>query len=653
MKWNELRATLAALALLAPAALAQDTRALDTDGDGLADRIDPEPLLSNRRERFVYRLESPTLSWELDQEQVTLIEESSEEIETQIESARQAALEVLAETTGEATLRTVERVQPEPGWMQLSVNPLAMLGGLVSGVGPLDALASGVRMGGDDTRRDDTRDTHETSIQRRVQREESHSREQLAERRTRLLRIQRFTRILRNPRLQISLHLRNGGTTPLVIERPEVPVLAGQRALGVAVPLDARDRDRVTIPPGRSQAILLAVSVADTDFWDSLTRGADQIRYEPLLGAMRVHFADEPGLDLLALERDGDSRCVPLRLALPEGATMEQALARGDTNGAPVTARAALEQWNLAWKRQHPADVGELIRLDPAGQVVSAAGRTGSALADGWRLVVDGRELAPAESTEIVVRQSLELRWGDLRGGVEALASAASPLTLESPWLQAGVAALREYGKLRAGVPASEVIVTLRSQLDGTLGSTIPEEYRGPLFTTLAEAQRLAGDLESARANWERAAKYGDAQAILALANQALELPTRAAEGVRKLRQAAAAGSSEALTRLADVEQREGGDARRALLLIGQAAQAGYAPALTTLGQRYESGDGLPRDTQQAAELYRAAARRGDVAAMLRLGMLHETGQGLPLDLARASAWYRAAATGVPWEEQP
>jgi len=177
--------------------------------------------------------------------------------------------------------------------------------------------------------------------------------------------------------------------------------------------------------------------------------------------------------------------------------------------------------------------------------------------------------------------------------------------------LQAGVAALREYGKLRAGVPASEVIVTLRSQLDGTLGSTIPEEYRGPLFTTLAEAQRLAGDLESARANWERAAKYGDAQAILALANQALELPTRAAEGVRKLRQAAAAGSSEALTRLADVEQREGGDARRALLLIGQAAQAGYAPALTTLGQRYESGDGLPRDTQQAAELYRVALGPG------------------------------------------
>ncbi len=653
MKPEEVRAALAALVLLAPVAFAQGARNLDTDGDGLIDGLDPEPLLSNRSERFVYRLESPTLSWELDQEQVTLVEESSEEIETQIESARQAAVEVLAETTGESTLRAVERVQPEPGWMQLSINPLAMLGGLVSGVGPLDALASGVKLGGDDSRRDTTTDTHETSIQRRVQREESRSREELAERRTRLLRIQRFTRILRNPRLQLSLHLRNGGTVPLVIERPEVPVLAGNRMLGVAVPLDARDRDRVTIPPGRSQAILLAVSVADTDFWDSLTRGADQIRYEPLLGAMRVHFADEPGLDLLALERDGESRCVPLRLALPEGATMEQALARGDTGGAPVTARAALELWNSAWKRQHPGDAGDLIRLDPAGQVVSAAGRTGSALGDGWKLVVDGRVLAPGETTDVAVRESLELRWGELRGGLETLANATSGVAVDSPWLQAGAAALREYGRLRAGVPASEVVSSLQAQLDGPLGATIPEEYRGPLFTTLAEAHRLAGDLEAARTNWERAAKYGDAQAILALAHQALELPTRVAEGVRKLRQAAAAGSSEALTRLADVEQREGGDARRALLLIGQAAQAGYAPALTTLGQRYESGDGLPRDTQQAAELYRAAARRGDVAAMLRLGMLHETGQGLPLDPARASAWYRAAASGVPWEEEP
>ena len=79
MKFAQARAALAVLWMLAPASFAQVARPVDTDGDGLADRIDPEPLLSNRSERFVYRLESPTLSWELDQEQVTLVEESSEE----------------------------------------------------------------------------------------------------------------------------------------------------------------------------------------------------------------------------------------------------------------------------------------------------------------------------------------------------------------------------------------------------------------------------------------------------------------------------------------------------------------------------------------------------------------------------------------------
>lgn len=641
-----------ALWLCAPATLAQAPR--DSDGDGIADALDPEPLLSNLSERFVYRLESPTLTWELDQEQFTLVEESSEQVEVQLESARQAALEVLSETTGESRLRVIDRVPPEPGWMQLSINPLAMLGGLVSGSGPLDALASGVRLGGGE-RRDSSTDTRETSIQRRIQREESRSREQLAERRSRLLQIQRYTRILRNPKLQISLHVRNGGDGPLVIERPEVPVLAGARMLGVAVPLDPRDRDSVVIPRGRSQAILLAVPVGDTDFWDALTRGSDQIVYEPLLGAMRAHFADAPQTDLLALGRESAVASLPARILLPEGATMEQSLARRDAQGAPVTARAALQAWNQAWRRQQPAAEGDLIRLDSAGQVVAAAGRTGSALGAGWQLVVDGRTLAPGESTDVAVERSLELRWGDLHSSLDGLAlrePAAGEPEVESPWLRAGLVAYREYGRLRAGVPAGEVIGALQAQLDGPLGQLVAEEYRGPLFTTLAEAQRLAGDIESARANWERAAKYGDPQAILALANQVLELPGRVLEGVQRLRQAAAAGSSEALTRLAEVEQRSGGDRRRALLLIGQAAEAGYAPALTTLGQLYESGDGLPRDTAQAAALYREAASRGDVAAMLRLGMLHETGQGVPRDPARASAWYRAAASGEPWTEE-
>lgn len=655
-----LPAALLLAALLAPAVRAAEPAAppvpADRDGDGLAGAADPEPTLSNLGERFVYQLESPVLTWELDQEQFTRVEKTTEHVEAQIESLRQAAQEVLSETTGESRLKVDEKARPEPGWMQLSVNPLAMLGALTSGRVPLEALAAGIRVGAQDGRKQTEEEKHEFSVLKRVAREERSTREELAERRTRLLQIQRFTRVLRNPQLRLSLHLRNGGGEPLVVERPEVPVLAGNRMLGVAVPLDPRDRERVVIPPGRSQAILLSVPVNDTDFWDALNRGADQIRYEPLLGPMRVHTAAAPDADLLALVRDSAGRCVPVSLYLPEGAVMEQALARLGEDGKPVTARAAIEEWNKAWRRQHPDAPADLIRTDDAGQIVAAAGRTGSPLGAGWQVEVDGKVLQPGDPTDVPVTASLKIRWSDIRPLFEPLAEKLGRLDKGgkgSTWMMAGLAAFTEYRRLHRGAKAEEVIASIEGQLQGDLGRLVPPEQCGPLLTTLGEAHRLAGDIEAAKTHWEKAAKYGDPQAILALAKLALDIPGRIREGVTRLRQAAAAGSPEAMTRLADVELQPGGDPGRALLLIGQAAEAGHAPALTALGLRYESGEGLPRDTAQAASLYAAASGRGDSAAMLRLGMLYETGQGVPRDLALAADWYRAAACGQPLVESP
>ena len=627
----------------------------DSDGDGLPDNVDPEPFLSNLAERFVYRIESPTLTWQLDQEQFTLVEKSSEKLESEIESARQAAQDVLEESTREAELFVDEKVQPEPGWFQLSVNPLAVLGGMFSGIGALDALASGVKVdGGDANQREEK--SRETSILKRVAREESRTREVIAERRTRLLQIQRYTRILRNPKLQVSLHLRNGGTAPLVVERPEVPVLAGARMLGVATPVDPRDRDRVVIPAGRAQAILLSVPVDDTEFWEALTEGAEAIRYEPLLGAMRAHFLDDAATDLLSLVREQPSHCVPARIQLPEGAAVEQAVARTAADGKPTTAREVVAAWNQAWRRQHPDAGGDLIRVDALGQVVSAAGPTGSALGSGWQLVVDGVPLPIDAPADVPVTKSLEVQWTSLAPLFQALARKTGLADPEqskqaSAWVLGGLTAWEQYRKLRQGAEPAEVIASIRTQLGGTLGQVVPDEYRGSLLATLGEAHRLAGSLQEARANWQQAAKFGDPQAILALANQLLDLPSSVGEGVKRLRQAAAAGSAEAMVRLADVEQQPGGNPRRGMLLIGQAAEAGHAPALTALAQRYESGDGLPRDIAQAAALYRRAAGEGDCAAMLRLGMLYETGQGVPQDAARASAWYRAAASGKAFEE--
>lgn len=662
---NSLSLLCSALLLCESSALAQEPDlptlprgplpTVDSDGDGLPDNVDPEPFLSNLAERFVYRIESPTLTWQLDQEQFQQFKKTTGKLESEIESARQAAQDVLEESSREAALFVDEKVEPEPGWLQLSINPLAVLGGMLSGIGALDALASGVKInGGDFNKREEK--SRETSILKRVAREEIRSREVIAERRTRLMQIQSYTRILRNPRLQLSLHLRNGGTTPLVVERPEVPVLTGARMLGVATPVDSRDRDRVVIPAGRTQAILLQVPVDDTEFWDALSEGADGIRYEPLLGAMRAHFLDDAGTDLLSLLREQPSSCVPARIQLPGGAAVEQAVARTRADGKPANAREVLEAWNKAWRRQHPDLAVDLIKLDELGQVVSAAGRTGSALGFGWQLMVDGKALPLEAPADVEVKQSLEIQWTRLEPLFQALVRKTGLADPEqskqaSKWVRGGLTAWQEYRRLRDGADPKAVIDSIQTQLQGTLGEFVPDDYRGSLLATLGEAHRLAGSLQEAHANWQRAAECGDPQAILALANQLLDLPSSVGEGVKRLRQAAAAGSAEAMVRLADIEQQPGGNPRRGMLLIGQAAETGHAPAITALAQRYESGDGLPRDIAQAAALYRRAASEGDCSAMLRLGMLYETGQGVPQDVARASAWYRAAASGKAFEE--
>lgn len=448
---------------------------------------------------------------------------------------------------------------------------------------------------------------------------------------------------------------RNGGESPLVVERPEVPVLSGSRMLGVATPLDPRDRDRVTIPAGRSQAILLSVPVDDTEFWDAMTQGSQQIRYEPLLGAMRAHFASDAGTDLLTLLRETPIRCVPAAIRLPDGAAVEQSVARVAANGLPTTARAAIAAWNSAWRRQRPEAGGDLIRVDDRGQVVSAAGRTSSALGSGWQIVVDGVPIPLGAPTDVQVTASLELRWTKLEPLFRQIALDADVDEAKTrelgAWATAGLTAWKERRKLMQGVPGDEVASSIETLLQSGFCKDAPE-FRGALLTTLGDARRLRGEIQQARASWEQAAKYGDPQAIFSLANQLLDVPESLQQGVTRLRQAASAGSADAMLRLAEVEMLPGGDASKGTLWIGQAAESGHPQALTALAQRFESGAGLPRDVAQAASLYRDAARRGDCAAMLRLGMLYQTGQGVPRDAARASAWYRAAATGVPFEEE-
>lgn len=69
--------------------------------------------------------------------------------------------------------------------------------------------------------------------------------------------------------------------------------------------------------------------------------------------------------------------------------------------------------------------------------------------------------------------------------------------------------------------------------------------------------------------------------------------------------------------------------------------------------QRYENGEGVPRDDRRAIALYCAAARQGHVDAPFNLGWMYLNGRGVVRDDANAAAWLRlAAARGNPQAPQ-
>lgn len=61
--------------------------------------------------------------------------------------------------------------------------------------------------------------------------------------------------------------------------------------------------------------------------------------------------------------------------------------------------------------------------------------------------------------------------------------------------------------------------------------------------------------------------------------------------------------------------------------------------ALLERGQRYEHGEGVPREPRKAYRLYCLAALQGDAEAMYRLGWLHLHGSGVPRNDGIAKDW--------------
>ena len=78
--------------------------------------------------------------------------------------------------------------------------------------------------------------------------------------------------------------------------------------------------------------------------------------------------------------------------------------------------------------------------------------------------------------------------------------------------------------------------------------------------------------------------------------------------------------------------------------VLRQRAEAGDAQAQMTMGYRYDTGTGVPKDPVEALVWYRKAAEQGDVTAQSNLGLAYHYGRGVPIDLNEAKRWYRKAA---------
>jgi len=75
------------------------------------------------------------------------------------------------------------------------------------------------------------------------------------------------------------------------------------------------------------------------------------------------------------------------------------------------------------------------------------------------------------------------------------------------------------------------------------------------------------------------------------------------------------------------------------------AAKVGNAQAQYELAQRFETGEGVPKNLKQAFNWYKKSAEQGLSEARFKMGWMFANGSGTRQDYFTAAKWYRVAAT--------
>ncbi len=93
-------------------------------------------------------------------------------------------------------------------------------------------------------------------------------------------------------------------------------------------------------------------------------------------------------------------------------------------------------------------------------------------------------------------------------------------------------------------------------------------------------------------------------------------------------------------------------DTNKAFALAKQSADLGYAPGRHALGAAYYYGDGVRKDVAEAFKWYSLAAEQGYTRAQGAIAGMYQTGTGVKKDKAAAMAWLRRSADNGGTQEQ-
>jgi uncharacterized protein len=66
------------------------------------------------------------------------------------------------------------------------------------------------------------------------------------------------------------------------------------------------------------------------------------------------------------------------------------------------------------------------------------------------------------------------------------------------------------------------------------------------------------------------------------------------------------------------------------------------------LGSMYIQGQGVPKDSREAANWFRRAAEQGQVEAQYNVGLMYGAGMGVPQDYVQEHMWLDLAAASLP-----